>query len=157
MSKMNRKKVPYCLLRQNTESMKIEDYYLFKMNQNLRSLQFVPRLNKTKGLDPEIDGYIFCTMVNGEEDFSVDEYSREVWIFDASSLSTGPLCRLSHPDMNFSFTIHSAWIPDCVSQESPYTINIQRDYEHVINSFFKEDNKKFMRKFMKANVYPHFN
>jgi hypothetical protein len=142
--------------------MKIMDFYLFQMNQNFRSMQFVPRkINSSLGnnKDPELDGYIFCTMINGTTDISNDNdaYTREIWIFDAAQLSRGPLCKLSHPDMIYAFTIHSAWMEDCESIPSTYNVPVKEDYDEVLSTFKNGDHKQIMEELLKNWVYPKFN
>lgn len=157
-----RQQVPFCLFRQNTKTMKIdEDYWVFKMNENFRSLQFIPRSRPNgipEGIDPQMDGYILCTMINGEPDVMTapDSYSREVWIFDAANLKQGPVCKLGHPDFQFAFTIHSLWTSDCENTESGYNIPVKEDFDWVINQFPDEERKAMMSAFMEKNVYPHF-
>ncbi|MEM1328312.1 MAG: carotenoid oxygenase family protein [Bacteroidota bacterium] len=154
----NRARIPFCLLRQNTDTMEAEDYYVFEYNENFRSLQFVPRDRReqsTAGIDLAVDGYIFCTLVNGSTDVSKDEYTREVWIFDAADLKNGPVCKLSHPDMNYAFTIHSTWMADCESQHSTYRVDIQKDLEYSINRYASRRGK-FYEEFMEEHVYSHF-
>ena len=152
--------IPFCLLRQDTDTMQFADYYLFKVNENLRSLQFVPRARaagETVPVDEQLDGYIFCTMITGDpDDLTADEYSREIWIFDAAELSEGPVCKLYHPDLVFSFTIHSAWLPDCQSFESGYTVPVKPDYDQVLAGFWNPDSQEKMQTFMDAYVYPHY-
>jgi hypothetical protein len=158
MMEINRKCLPYCLSRQNTETMELEDAFVFEVNQNLRSLQFVPRKeseNSNNGIDSQMDGYIFCTMIVGSDDFEVDEYSREIWIFDAADLQSGPVCTLSHPEMNFAFTIHSAWVDNCVSQQTSYKVNVREDLEYTIGKM-RLKNRKFFTPFMEKYVYSHF-
>lgn len=154
--------IPFCLFRQDTDTMRIDqDFWIFKMNQNLRSLQFVPRKRPNgipAGIDPDMDGYIFCTMVNGNEDIDNDNdaYTREIWIFDAANLAKGPVCRLSHPDMQYAFTIHSLWVEDCLSSQTNYHVNVKDDYDWVINQFSNQIKKEAMLEFMNKNVYPYF-
>lgn len=152
--------IPFCLLRQDTDTMQFADYYLFKVNENLRSLQFVPRARtagETVPVDEQLDGYIFCTMIIGDpNDLTADEYSREIWIFDAAELSEGPVCKLYHPDLIFSFTIHSAWLLDCQSFESGYTVPVKPDYDQVLAGFWNPDSQRKMQIFMDAYVYPHY-
>ena len=155
----NKQGIPFCISRQNTDSMEFVDWYFFKMNQNLRSLQFVPR--KTDKVynsiaEEALDGYILCTMVNGNEDFSGDEYSREVWIFDAADLKKGPICKLHHPDMQFSFTIHSVWIDSCVPASNNYKVDIVLDYMEVLENFEDKDKKEKMLKFMAETVFSNY-
>ncbi len=156
MVEMNKRWLPYCLSRQNTEKMELEDHYIFDKNENLRSMQFIPRAESTLGLDPQMDGYIFCTMIVGPPDMESDAYSREIWFFDAADLKAGPVCKMSHPDMNYAFTIHSAWIDECVSQNTGYKVDVREDLQYLINKM-RGKNKKFFTEFMSKHVYPHFN
>ena len=50
---MNKRKIPYCLLRQDTNEMKVKDYFLFRFNENLRSIQFVLEIEEDRTL-PEL-------------------------------------------------------------------------------------------------------
>lgn len=155
----NKQWLPYCLSRQNTETMELEDHFNFKINQNLRSMQFIPRKDNDAQIDPQLDGYIFCTMIVGtdvkEKIRTDDHYSREVWIFDAADLKAGPVCKLSHDEMNYAFTIHSTWIDECVSQNTSYKVDVEKDLQYVINKM-RRKNKKDLTNFMKKNVYPNF-
>jgi hypothetical protein len=110
------------------------------------------------GIDPDMDGYILCSMVNGSPDIDndKDEYSREIWLFDAAALSKGPICKLQHPELQFAFTIHSVWSPDCVSSNTDYNISVREDYDWVISNFPSKDRQQYMREFMEKNVYPFF-
>lgn len=158
----NKKGIPFCIFRQDTNKMTIEDFYIFEMNQNFRSMQFVPRKkdgSNVNHIDPELDGYLFCTMVNGSKDIANDNdsYSREIWIFDAASLIKGPVCKLSHPEMVYAFTIHSAWMEDCVSSPTSYNIAVRADYDEVISNFKPSLHKETIQQLMKEEVYPHFN
>ena len=154
--------VPFCLFRQDTDTMQIDnDFWVFEMNQNFRSLQFIPRF-RPDGIpdqtDPDTDGYILCTMVNGVADLDndLDQYSREIWIFDAAALSAGPVCKLEHPDLQYSYTIHSVWIPDCASSATTYNVSVQDDYNWVISQFPDKAKQAEMQEFMEKNVYPHY-
>ena len=152
--------IPFCLVQQNADTMTLDDYYLFRMNENLRSLQFIPRRRAEGDVSPvheQLDGYILCTMVNGDaRDMTADAYTREVWLFDAAKLSAGPVCKLFHNDLNYSFTIHSAWTPDCASFDGAYEVNIRADYDEVMSTFVSADKQKEMKTFMEAIVYPHY-
>ena len=155
--------IPFCLVRQNTETMTLDDYYLFRMNENMRSIQFVPRRRAPGEVSPvheQMDGYILCTMVNGDPvDLVADAYTREVWLFDAAKLSAGPVCKLFHDDLNYSFTIHSAWVPDCQSFDGGYNVDIIDDYNEVLSTFssvFDPGKQSEMQTFMENNVYNHY-
>jgi len=154
--------IPFCLFRQDTTSMKIdEDFWIFEMNENLRSLQFIPRERKNDektDIDEQLDGYIFCTMINGDKNIlkTEDKYSREIWIFDAANLKDGPVCKLGHKDLQFAFTIHSVWTPDCKNHNTEYKIDVKEDYEWVIEKIKNKAKRNKMREFLKKEVYPHF-
>lgn len=153
------KGIPFALLKQNTETMTLEDWYVFDFNQNFRSLQFIPR--KGASQDPTAEGwgeegYIFCTMVNGSPNIQKDAYTREIWIFDAKDLRGGPVCRLSHPDLSFAFTIHSAWLPDCTSSPDTFRVDVEQDFNAAIARMPKRKKQKEAYAFMQKNVYPQF-
>lgn len=151
---LNRSKIPFCLLRQNTQTMEIEDGFNFNFNENLRSIQFIPRKAGNSN-NPEMDGYIFCTMIKGSLDLDDDNYTREIWLFDAANLKQGPICKLGSAQMNYAFTIHSTFTEDCVSQKTNYNVNIRSDIEYTMRNF-RPQNKQELQKFMADNVYPHF-
>ncbi len=157
--------VPFCLMCVDsgtaTEKMRITDYWLFRMNENLRSIQFIPRRRPDgipPGVDEQMDGYILCTMVIGPPDLPPDDvdYRRELWLFDAAALQKGPVCKMAHPEFLFAFTIHSVWSPDCVSSATSYNIPVREDYEWVISRFKNQEKQAIMRQFMEEHVYPHF-
>lgn len=150
--------VPFCLSRLKTDSMEFDDFYLFKLNQNLRSLQFVPRSQNSPNQHqtPELNGYILCTMINGPEDYIADEYTREIWIFDAANLSQGPVAKLSHDELDFAFTIHSVWAPDCEPSPANYKVDVVADYTAVVNKFKNENKKAEMLQFLQDTVFPYY-
>ena len=86
----------------------------------------------------------------------VFKYSREVWIFDAAELKKGPICKLHHPDMQFSFTIHSVWIDSCEPSPNNYQVDIVLDYMEVLENFEDKDKKAEMMKFMAETVFPNY-
>lgn len=156
MLEYTKKGVPFCLSRMNTATMEFEDWFHFEMNQNLRSLQFVPKKNASPTLPPELNGYILCTMVNGTEDLVADEYTREVWFFDAANLKQGPVCKMAHDALQFAFTIHSVWIADCEPSPADYIVDPIEDYTEVLNRFTNLEKKELLEAFMKKEVFPHY-
>ncbi len=156
-----RQGVPFCVSRLDTETMEFDDWFYFKMNQNLRSVQYVRRRQNEDKVYPDakaeaLDGYIFCSMVNGNEDFSGDEYSREIWIFDAANIKNGPLCKLHHPEMQYGFTIHSAWIEKIEPSPHDYHVNTIVDYLEVIENFNDKAKQKEMKQFLAKTVFPYY-
>lgn len=156
MLEYTKKGVPFCLSRMNTATMEFEDWFHFEMNQNLRSLQFVPKKNASETLPPELNGYILCTMVNGTADLEADAYTREVWLFDAANLKQGPVCKMAHDAFQFAFTIHSVWIPDCEPSPADYIVSPIEDYTEVLNRFTNQEKKALLETFMKKEVFPHY-
>ena len=63
---------------------------------------FVPK----KGLDGEEDGYLITVSFNGKEDES------SVLIFDAKSISTGPVCRFPLRQSAVPYGLKACWVPD---------------------------------------------
>lgn len=156
MLEYTKKGVPFCLSRMNTATMEFEDWFHFEMNQNLRSLQFVPKKNASPNLPPELNGYILCTMVNGTEDLVANEYTREIWFFDAANLKQGPVCKMAHDALQFAFTIHSVWIADCEPSPADYIVDPIEDYTEVLNRFTNLEKKELLEAFMKKEVFPHY-
>jgi carotenoid cleavage dioxygenase-like enzyme len=148
--------VPAQLARLNTETMDIEDYFLFKKGYNLRSLQFIPCQESTPDLDPSLDGYILCVMINEEQIHGKTTFLREFWIFDAADLEKGPVCVLSHPKILYAFTLHSVWVESLTSQPPAYQVNIKEDYTEKLETLSLLQNKKALEAFLEKNVFPHF-
>lgn len=134
--------VPSYLFRLHTsdESMTIADSYQFPDGYMVSSPQFIPRL----GSDGDsTDGYIVCTVFTPQ--------SNEFWIFDAANLAGQPLCKLSHPDLNFGFTLHTAWLPKIGRRQASYNIPVKPDYQELVN-----ENSPDIQKLFEEEVYPHF-
>ena len=148
---------PSTLFRIDTESMKIADFYPFPQNilpdgkwqtWICNSPQFIPRSTNnadTSGATPEagIDGWIFC--------LAISEQSKEVWIFDAANLADGPVCRLSHPDFDPGYTIHTAWLTEIESRSASYCVDVRSDYDPLLAS--RSDS---IRKLFQEEIYPKF-
>lgn len=151
--------IPFAICLQNTATMELQDAWVFRMNENLRSLQFVPKkraAGETAPVPAELDGYILCTMINGSEDLRGDDYTREIWIFDAARLSSGPICKLSHPELSYAFTIHSAWSPEARPSPRTYNVPVRKDYEELFATFRNPEKRQEMEKFFEKNVFPHY-
>ncbi len=133
---------PACLFRMYTsnESLEISDRYEFPGGYIASSPQFVPRRD---GEGSSTDGYIVCTV------FTPD--SSEIWIFDAPNLAKGPRCRLSHPSLKFSLTIHTAWLQKIAPRTASYHIPVRQDYQGLVKQQSQEIQELF-----ETEVYPHF-
>ncbi len=160
LKKYTEQEIPLTLTRLNTEKMELVDFYEFPRNYELRSLQFVPRKRDsnedTSNVELSTDGYILCTMVNGQEVKPNTNYEREIWIFDAANLQKGAVCILHHPSLVYFFTLHSAWLPSLGNNTSSYKISVREDYEKQVKRTIFKHKRKRLDKFMEEKVYPFF-
>jgi carotenoid cleavage dioxygenase-like enzyme len=140
---------PASLFRLDTKAMAIADAYEFPLvspdgkswdSHMMSSPQFVPRQG---GDGSSIDGYIVCT--------AYGDRGNEFWIFDAKNLAQGPVCKLGHPDLNFSLTLHTAWLPKIDRRTATYNCPVREDYEELLKQQPQEVKDLFI-----TEVYPHF-
>ncbi len=109
-------KRPSQLIRLDVDALEIEDRFVMPLGYLGLSPTFVPRT----GGGPD-EGYVLFFVLSDHED--------EIWVFDSQNLGQGPLCRLGHPDLNFAFTLHTAWMPSVEAQTSPpYVVSKTDDY-----------------------------
>jgi len=147
--------IPFSIVRQNTESMQLEDWFYFADDHYLRSIQYVPKNSPLPdGLEQELHGYLICTVIFQQVPKDPNSFAREIWIIDASNLAQGPVCQLGHEDLSFAFTIHSAWLPNPQVLSPGWKYNIREDYEEVLNLFWSERYAENIRTFMEEHVYP---
>jgi hypothetical protein len=105
------------------EKLKIADRYQFANVQIVNSPQFIPRAGAVSTDIPvSRNGYLICNVITGDNTNdnmpnSDDTRTHEIWIFDAANLAQGPMYRLSHPDLCFGFTLHTAWLSQLQSLE----------------------------------------
>ena len=159
ISKITESGIPFVLSRQNTSTMEIEDYYQFDFSVILKSIQFVPRKEGAVKVtdDPQMDGYIFSTELVNYPNDQGDNYQCEIWIFKAWDLAAGPICRMSHPDLDFAFTLHSAFTNDAISQEKiSYKVDVKEDYDQVIAKLKPDIRKQQIDQFFNKYIYPNF-
>ena len=137
------KGIPSNLLRIETsqDTFKIADCYHFPQGYFASSPQFIPC---NDGQDTSTNGYIVCTIYSPEN-------RNEIWIFDASNLAAGPISKLTHPDLNFGLTIHTAWLPKIARRRASYNIPVRQDYEEIVKQKSREIQELF-----EQEVYPHF-
>jgi carotenoid cleavage dioxygenase-like enzyme len=154
-----RKGVPYNLIRVDTDSMQVADFYAFPADYNMFSVQFIPRKRQgalPEGVDPAQDGYLLCTMVNRLPN-QQEGYRCEMWLFDAANLSQGPVAVLGHPELQYGFTLHSTWIAQAVSpQNTPYRIDIRQDYDALLRTIWWLPKRRRIRQLFEQYIYPHF-
>ncbi len=143
---------PITLIRLNTVSMKIEDWYEFPVGYYASSPQFVPRKPDSsidsKSSNLSTDGYIICTVTSDQKNRlgSTDE----IWIFDAADLQgrkhQQPLCKLGHQKLDLKLTIHSTWLPELKQELLP------EDAQKLRRKTFEDDYQSFLNdpgKFLK--------
>ncbi len=135
---------PSNILRLDTKSMKIEDFYKFPSGYFANSSQFLPAKNGNTA----DSGYIVSVVIH---DTPQSGNGTELWIFDASALSKGPICKIHHHALKFGMTIHSDWVPVAESQESDCRISIKEDYEELISEESPE-----IKEIFRKHVFPNF-
>jgi carotenoid cleavage dioxygenase-like enzyme len=148
--------VPFVISRQDTAAMQIADFYQFSPEVILKSVQFVPKRTATLGLDPQMDGYLFTTVLVNYPNAGGNNYQCEVWVFDAANLAQGPVCTLDSPLMNYAFTLHSAWTEQAATSQSTYKIDVRSDYDPLIASLKPELRRPLVQELFDRFVYPNF-
>lgn len=142
---------PSSLFRLDTEKMEIADAFDFPVVDPFTKLwdvhivnspQFVPR-SEPSGVDPDMDGYLICTVISPK--------IKELWIFDAAHLADGPICRLSHPEFQPGYTVHTTWLPEISPNQGGYVIPVREDYQELL-----KDKSQKIKELFKQEVYPHF-
>jgi hypothetical protein len=146
--------LPFSLIRMNTETMQPEDHYQCLKNIFIRSVHFIPRKTQTEGIPYELDGYIFCTVQAGIPQANPKSYESQYWAFDAANLSRGPICKFKYDGLQFCFTLHSAWLEEALPLNTDYYINVEDDYNSVINNLI---DKEIIQEFFDNYVYPSWN
>jgi len=146
--------IPSCLYRLDAKSATIEDYYEFPRGHMAFSPQFIPRKN---GTDSPTDGYIICVVFTPIE---AEETGSQIWIFDAANLNNGaPLCKLSHPKLNFGLSIHTAWlenISDEASSENRNYLELTEELCDWIDDWYPSSFSQGDKDILKEEINKHF-
>lgn len=129
---------PSCLFRVDTQTLETVDVYEAPLGYCLSSPQFVPR-QQSDG--DSTAGYLVCT--------AFGQTTKEIWVLDAAHLSQGPICQLSHPDLDFGFSIHACWLPAIAPRTAAYHIPIRQDYESRLT-------QPDIQQLFAESVYPHY-
>ncbi len=110
--------IPFQVSRLNTQTMQIEDHYSLPKSCEIMSLHFVPRKRPSAApvVDESMDGYIICAVIN---EVNPTYFQREIWLFDAGNLAQGAICVLTHPQMDFSTTLHWVWLETAPARRIP--------------------------------------
>jgi carotenoid cleavage dioxygenase-like enzyme len=133
--------IPSSLLCLDTTNMQIVDSYQAPRGSFVTSPQFIPRQNSQGG---STDGYLLCAAFTPE--------NSEFWLFDGEHLSRGPLCKLSHPSLNFGCTLHTTWLPTIGTRQANYNIPVTLDYQAILN----QQSDPIIQKLFNQKIYPNF-
>jgi carotenoid cleavage dioxygenase-like enzyme len=152
-----KRELPFSITRVNLETMETEDYYQCAKKTYIRGVHFIPRKTPDPSIPEELDGYLFCPVQVGTE---IPEggwtYSSEFWVFDATSISKGPICKMKNEEVKFGFTLHTSWMPEADTTDQSYKIPVREDYGEVIEGIKIKADTKFLEDFFEKNIYPHF-
>jgi carotenoid cleavage dioxygenase-like enzyme len=129
---------PSSMFRIDTATAAIADAYDAPPGYFMSSPQFVPR---QQGSGSATDGYIVCTAFSAT--------TKELWVFHGDRLQDGPICKLSHSDLNFGFTMHTAWLAAIAPRTSHYQVPIRPDYEPRLT-------QPALQQLFNDAVFPHF-
>lgn len=99
---------PTALVRFDHDSLTLADGYSFAGDEFCWSIAFAPRNGTATGAR---DGYLLAIVYTEPQAGAAAGSGVEVWVFDAARLSSGPVCRLGHPDFDLPLTLHSTWLP----------------------------------------------
>ncbi len=137
---------PASIFRVYQPTMEIEDRYLFPAGRLASSPQFVPRQDSAH----DTDGYLVVWVLS--DDTETDGSSGdELWVFDAARLSQGPITRLGHPDLNLSFSLHTAWMPSIGPRTASYQIPIRSDIGDAVSRLDDD-----LQEMFETEVYSRF-
>jgi hypothetical protein len=140
---------PSNLIRVNCTTMELEDSYIFDPRQVGMSPQFIPKRGDSTG---QKDGYIVCTVYTYYDEIKPGQIDCEFWIFDASDLAQGPVCKLGHENAIFGMTLHTAYTQTALPLDrSGYRIDVQKELEPRLSK------NKDLQDLFKKHVYPYFN
>jgi hypothetical protein len=114
------------ICRITTDNFAIADAFIFPDRVLLYTIATLDSKNQ------EGAGYVIAGVVT---DRAAGEQSsgHEYWIFNASDLAQGPICKLGHESLNNSTLFHAVYIPKTVTNKLdqgkvPYQIPIREDY-----------------------------
>ncbi len=114
------------ICRITTKDFAIVDAYVFPDRVLLYTIATLDSKNQDGA------GYVIAGVATGQ---AADESSsgHEYWIFNASDLAKGPICKLGHESLNNSTLFHAVYIPKTVAKEldqkkASYHVPIREDY-----------------------------
>ncbi len=156
VERLTKQGVPIGLARvdHSEEEMDIKDFYLFPEDHHMRSIQFLPNKIRNEQLAEDMDGHILCTVKVPME--TPDNYSSQVWLWDAADLAKGPVCKLEHEQFYFAYTFHSVWTPEAEFTNPKDQIDIIDDIDDMVKLIINSGKQVKVEEFMDKYVYPHF-
>ena len=157
VERLTRQGVPIGLARvdHSEEEMDIKDFYLFEEDHHMRSIQFIPNEERNASVDEDMDGYILCT-IKAPDPANKGHYLSQVWMWDATNLSKGPVCKLAHDKFYFAYTFHSVWTPEAEFTNPKDQIDIIDDIDDMVKLIINSGKQVKVEEFMDKYVYPHF-
>lgn len=112
---------PATLLRIDLAIPSVKEAFVLRDDQQLVSPQYVPDA-VTEGA-----GWVVCNVFSGHASMAAGHRAREVWIFNAANITDGPVCRLWHPEINWGYTLHTAWLPEVSPLPRDGLVSLEED------------------------------
>ncbi|MDQ2650488.1 MAG: carotenoid oxygenase family protein, partial [Actinomycetota bacterium] len=107
--------------RIDLEAMKVAEVHVCEPGSFPSPPTFVPR----RGATTPDDGYLLVVLHK--------DGPKEIQVFDANDLESGPVARVSSSTFNPNLLLHSCWMPDRVGpRRSTYKIPLRRDLAGAI-------------------------
>jgi len=138
---------PTAVFRTNRAAGAIVDAWQFPEGRMGLSPTFVPRAG---GRGDATDGYIVITVISDDRSWAGSS-GDELWVFDATDLAKGPLCRLGHPQLDMPFTLHTTWLPEIRPRTAAYKVDVRQDHAAEVAKL-----EPRLRTLFETSVYPHF-
>ncbi|MBV6644057.1 MAG: carotenoid oxygenase family protein [Cyclobacteriaceae bacterium] len=156
IERLTKEGVPIGLARvdHSEQEMDIKDFYLFEEDHHMRSIQFIPNEVRNPAVTEDMDGYILCTIKVPEE--KQGHYTSQVWLWDATHLAKGPVCKLAHDQLCFAYTFHSVWTSEAEFTNPKDQIDIIDDIDDMVKLIINSNKQVKVEAFMDDYVYPHF-
>lgn len=157
VERLTKQGVPIGLARvdHSEEEMDIKDFYLFEHDHHMRSIQFIPNKERNEAVAEDMDGHILCTIKSPDPE-NDGGYLSQIWIWDATELNEGPICKLSHEKFYFAYTFHSVWTPEAQFTNPKDQIDIIDDIDDMVKLITNPSKQVKVEAFMDEYVYPHF-
>lgn len=111
--------VPTTLVRIDHDDLALRDGYTFPGDRFCWNITFAPRHGTSTA---STDGYIVAVVYSDQP--TPNSSGVEFWIFDAANLSTGPLAKLGHRDLDVPLTLHSTWLSHLTATRPELTVDV---------------------------------